>query len=118
MRDVAPRHDGAARVTGALAEARRQLTEAETALRAGTPDAGEVSAVVTGAHEVTSALASLVEAAMEHTPVLAGTHGAEVSTEVLADLRAVHRCLTTGTLLLAPALDDLHLGTAATEVRP
>ena len=109
MLDETTKHDGAAQVNGALTDVRRLLADTEAALRNGTPDAREVTAVVTGTHEVTTALAGLVQAVMDHTPALVDRHGPEVSTEVLADLRALHGCLSTGALLLAPALDDLRV---------
>ncbi|MFJ8819739.1 hypothetical protein [Amycolatopsis thermoflava] len=116
------RHDGAApidaartevarvggtRIDGALADARRRLADTATALRTGFPGAAEVSAVITGTHEVTTTLADLVQTLMDRTPALAERHGPQVSNEIHADLRALHGCLTTGALLLAPALDGL-----------
>jgi hypothetical protein len=113
MLDQTHSHDGAVLISGwvngALTEARRLLADTETALRVGTPDADDVSAVVTGTHDLTTTLAGLVQALMDHMPTLATTHGQDVSSEILADLRALHGCLTTGALLLAPALDDLHV---------
>jgi hypothetical protein len=35
-------------------------------------------------------------------------HDGHLLRELLADLQAMHGCLTTGPLLLAPARDDLH----------
>nr|WP_042186573.1 hypothetical protein [Kibdelosporangium sp. MJ126-NF4]CEL17373.1 hypothetical protein [Kibdelosporangium sp. MJ126-NF4]CTQ91400.1 hypothetical protein [Kibdelosporangium sp. MJ126-NF4] len=100
---------GATRVNGALTDARRLLADTEAALRDRTLDAGAVSAAVSGTHEVISALTGLVQALMDHTPALVDRHGPDISTEVLADLRALHGCLTTGALLLAPTLEDLHV---------
>jgi hypothetical protein len=109
MREQVRSHDGAAKVNGALTKARRLLADTGAALRAGTPDADAISAAVTGAHDVTVTLAGFLQVVMDHAPALGNTHGHDVSREVLADLRAVHGCLTTGALLLAPALDDLHV---------
>ncbi|GAB3377847.1 MULTISPECIES: hypothetical protein [Amycolatopsis] len=100
------RIDGS-RIGGALADARRRLADAATALRTGSPGAAEVSAVITGTHEIATTLADLVQTLMDHTATLAKQHGPQVSNEIHADLRALHGCLTTGALLLAPALDDL-----------
>lgn len=58
-----------------------------------------------GIHDLTGALATLVATVMEQVPQ--GLNDDAVAKEVVADLRAMHGCLTTSTLLLAPALDDL-----------
>ncbi len=111
MLDETHIQDGATPANGApantLDDARRLLADAVTALHTGTPDVGDVAAVIIGTHEVTIALGALVAAVMDHTTILTDRHGSGISTEVLADLRALHGCLTTGALLLAPALDDL-----------
>jgi hypothetical protein len=116
MLDEAHTQDGATSAPGtpanALGDARRLLAGAVTALHTDTPDVSSLAAVITGTHEVTTTLADLVAAVMDHTPTLADRHGPESTTEVLADLRALHGCLTTGALVLAPALDDLRASPA------
>ncbi|MFD4254844.1 hypothetical protein [Amycolatopsis thermoflava] len=108
----AARIDDEARVNetcigGTLTDARRRLADTANALRTGSPGAAEVSAVIIGTHELTTTLANLVQTLMDHTETLADHHGPQVGNEIHADLRALHGCLTTGALLLAPALDDL-----------
>jgi hypothetical protein len=73
-------------------------------------------AAVTGAHQVTTTLAGLVQSVMDHAPTTLRRHsgtngenangGEEMSKEVVADLRALHGCLTTGALLLEVAGED------------
>jgi ABC-type transporter Mla subunit MlaD len=92
---------------GALTEAEGLLAGAVSSLRSAQPDAAELSAAVNGTHQVVTTLADLVNTVIDHVPTLAETHGPEVGREVAADLRALHGCLTSGALLLSPALDDL-----------
>ncbi|GAA3892645.1 hypothetical protein GCM10022243_67010 [Saccharothrix violaceirubra] len=123
MLDETHTQDGATPATGApahsaladtLADARRLLADAATALHTATPDARDVAAVITETRAVTTTLAGVVAAVMDHTTILADRHAPEIRTEILADLRALHGCLTTGALLLAPALDDLRATAADT----
>ncbi|RJQ85492.1 hypothetical protein [Amycolatopsis panacis] len=119
MLDKTHPHDGATSANGGLittlGDARRLLAHTVTALRTDAPDAVDIAAAIIGTHEVTTALADLVTAVMDHTTTLTDRHDPETSTEVLADLRALHGCLTTGALLLAPALDDLRPHPAGTK---
>ncbi|SDI34860.1 hypothetical protein SAMN05192558_107257 [Actinokineospora alba] len=86
-----------------LTDARRLLEQVEHSLEgAGTEG---LRAAVEGVHEVTRALAAVTAALMEQVPV--GLDDQGIAKEVVADLRAMHGCLTTSTLLLAPALEDL-----------
>src|SRR5882757_3728877 len=74
----------------------------------GAVDAGEVRAVVAGTHTVTTARDRLVWTVMDHAPTLVGA-----TTEVLADLRALRGCLTTGGSVADPALEDLRVTLSA-----
>jgi hypothetical protein len=92
-----------------LGQAHDDLTAAERSLTARAPSLAELHAAVDGTIRVSTVLADLVATVMRQAPaVLDHTHQA-VLNEVLADLRAVHGCLTTGPLLLAPARDALRL---------
>lgn len=100
--------NGIAPVNGQLEQARHHLTAATQRLTSRTPALGELSAAVDGAMQVTHTLAELVSTVLRQAPaILEGTHQ-RVLDELQADLRAMHGCLTTGPLLLAPARDDLH----------
>jgi hypothetical protein len=94
-------------LNGALDGAQSLLADALTTLHTRAPDAEELSAAVSGTHRVITTLADVVEAVLEHAPTIAEGHGADVGKELAADLRALHGRLTSGALLLAPALDDL-----------
>ncbi|HEU5472356.1 MAG TPA: hypothetical protein VFV67_17020 [Actinophytocola sp.] len=98
---------GEAALTDALDAAQSLLADALTTLHTGTPDADELSEAVCGTHRVITTLADVVEAVLEHAPTIAEGHGPDVGKELAADLRALHGRLTSGALLLAPALDDL-----------
>ena len=92
-----------------LEQARHHVTAAERFVTARAPRLAELHAAVDGAIHVNTALAELIATVMRQAPAtLDHTHQA-VLHEVLADLRAMHGCLTTGPLLLAPARDALHL---------
>jgi hypothetical protein len=92
-----------------LDQARDAVTAAASALGARVPSLAELHAAAEGAIQVSTALADLVATMMRQAPgALDRAHQGALN-EVLADLRAVHGCLTTGPLLLAPARDALHL---------
>jgi hypothetical protein len=97
-------------VEPALVEARRLLERVQHALTADRPAPHLVHGVVEGTHQLTTALSDLVTTLIDRAPTaLAATDGADghLAKELVADLRAMNGCLTTGALLLAPALDDL-----------
>ena len=91
-----------------LDQARDQLAAAERSLNARAPGPAELHAAVDGAMRVCTALADLVATVMRQAPVTLDHSSGPILNELLADLRAMHGCLTTGPLLLAPARDDLH----------
>jgi hypothetical protein len=88
----------------ALADAHRRLDDAVTALRTGTPDVRQLSAAVTGTHDMITTLTDLVEVLIEHATT---TLDREPGREVVADLKSLHSNLTAGALLLSPTLGDL-----------
>lgn len=91
-----------------LEQAHDQLTAAAACLATRTPAPAELHAAVDGAMRISTALADLVTTMMHQAPAALDDTSGPVLTELLADLRAMHGCLTTGPLLLAPARDDLH----------
>lgn len=107
-------------VTGAVRErldqALEQLAAAERVLTARVPDPAALYAAVDGAIRLADALAYLVTTVIRQAPAGldpgtdpdSGANTCPVLDELLADLRAMHGCLMTGPLLLAPARDDLH----------
>ncbi|OLT00593.1 hypothetical protein BJF90_34765 [Pseudonocardia sp. CNS-004] len=92
-----------------LDQARDAVTAAASTLGARVPSLTELHAAAEGAIQVSTALADLVAIMMRQAPGVLDRAHQGVLNEVLADLRAVHGCLTTGPLLLAPARDALHL---------
>ncbi|HEX5116027.1 MAG TPA: hypothetical protein VFW65_12585 [Pseudonocardiaceae bacterium] len=110
---------GPGAVRAQLDQAHEHLAAADRVLTARVPDPVALHAAVDGAIRLANALAGLVTTVMRQAPAgldhradpdAAGT-GAQTGPilhELLADLRAMHGCLTTGPLLLAPARDDLH----------
>lgn len=105
------------RVEHALAHAREQVERTHRALD-GTLDPRLAYAAVEGVHHLASAVAGLVGALMEQVPAMAAEYDTDPASarELVADLRAMHGCLTTGVLLLDPALEDLRgLATNTTE---
>ena len=91
-----------------LGHACRLLCDAERTLGTRPPTLAQLYAGVDGAIEVATALAELVSTVIRQAPAALDTNPEpQVLRELLADLRAMHGCLTTGTLLLAPARDDL-----------
>ncbi|MBA0127969.1 hypothetical protein H0B56_20690 [Haloechinothrix sp. YIM 98757] len=103
-------------VDALLTDAEEALRGAEHALQARAPDPGELYHVVDGAMRVTTTLAELVETTRQRA---AECLDGEVLSELRADLQAMHGCLITGPLLLAPARDDLRpvLGHSQAEQR-
>lgn len=100
---------GADRVHERLAQASGQVAAAQRLLRAQTPPGpAQLHAMVHGTVGVTNALADLVAAAMRQVRAALDHSRDPILHELLADLRATHGCLTTGQLLLAPAIDDLY----------
>lgn len=101
-----------ARAAGALRErldqAHEHLAAADRVLAARVPGPIELHAAVDGAIALSTALASLVTTVMRQAPAALDHHSGPALNELLADLRAMHGCLTTGTVLLAPGRDDLH----------
>ncbi|WP_020496935.1 hypothetical protein [Sciscionella marina] len=91
-----------------LEYARDHLTAAGRCLTTQAPGLAELHASVDGAMQVTTALADLVATLIHQAPAALGHRSDLVLNEFLADLRAMHGCLSTGPLLLAPARDDLH----------
>jgi hypothetical protein len=91
-----------------LDQARDHLAAAERSLTARAPGLAELHAAVDGAMLVTTALADLVATVMRQAPATLDHGSGPLLNELLADLRTMHGCLTTGPLLLAPARDDLH----------
>ncbi|WP_216208703.1 hypothetical protein [Amycolatopsis aidingensis] len=102
-------HDGA-RLRVALDEARRLVDYTGREVTTSAPGPVAAHAVVEGVHHLASALAGLVNALIERVPAAVAGSGRDehAANEVVADLRAMHGCLTTGVLLLEPTLDDLH----------
>lgn len=78
-------------------------------------------AAVEGVHRITGALSELVDTLTDIAPGAFGRNGhRDIGDELLRDLRAARGCLTTTSLLVAPAVDDLHQlasGRAATKPR-
>lgn len=114
---------GPGAVRAQLDHAREHLAAADRVLTARVPDPVALHAAVDGAIRLANALAGLVTTVMRQAPAgldhraghsaspdAAGTgaHTGSILDELLADLRAMHGCLTTGPLLLAPARDDLY----------
>lgn len=105
---------GDTREPAALADARRILDQVEHRLAGAVPTPTELRTAVEGVHQVTTALATLAQTLMDQFPKALADQ--TIAKEVVADLRAMHGCLTTSTLLLAPALDDLRGMTGLPEV--
>lgn len=91
-----------------LEQAHDHLAAAERCLATRTPGPVELHAAVDGVMRISTALADLVATVMRQAPATLDHRSDPVLTELVADLRAMHGCLTTGPLLLAPARDDLH----------
>jgi hypothetical protein len=103
-----------------LDQAHGHLAAAERVLTARVPDPAALHAAVDGAIRLANALADLVTTVMRQAPAgldhgtypntdpSSGADTGPILAELLADLRAMHGCLTTGPLLLAPARDDLY----------
>ena len=91
-----------------LDQASEYLAAAERLLTERAPGPAELHTAVDGAMRVSTALADLVATMIRQAPATLDRSGGPVLKELLADLRAVHGCLTTGPLLLAPAREDLH----------
>lgn len=94
-----------------LDQAGDNLAAAERVLTARVPDPSEIYGAVDGAIRLANSLAELVTIVMRQAPASLhhGPSTGPVLDELLADLRAMHGCLTSGALLLAPAREDLHL---------
>ncbi|KAA9157746.1 hypothetical protein FPZ12_024195 [Amycolatopsis acidicola] len=90
-----------------LEQAHDHLAAAEKCLATRTPGPVELHAAVDAAMRIGTALADLVATVMHQAPAALDHRSDAVLTELVADLRAMHGCLTTGPLLLAPARDDL-----------
>lgn len=100
---------GSAPGGGPLERARQHVERLSETLEHTVDDARAAHATVAGVYDVVDALAGLVGVLMERVPAVVpvGEDSYEVSREAVADLRALHGCLTTGALLLEPALEDL-----------
>lgn len=95
-------------VQQAMATAQLALGRAERTLMAGRPAVAELYPAVAGVHELSMAMAALVQTLIRTTDVtLAGHADEQLRSDLVADLRAMHGCLTTAALLIAPSLDDL-----------
>ncbi|HVW40212.1 MAG TPA: hypothetical protein VHC18_02575 [Amycolatopsis sp.] len=91
-----------------LDQARDHLAAAARVLTVDTPGPAELHAAVDGAMRMSTALGEFVATVMRQAPATLDHTNSTVLNELLADLRAMHGCLTTGERLLAPARDDLH----------
>jgi hypothetical protein len=105
-----------------LAQARGHLDAATRALATAAPGPHELHAIVDGAMRTCTALADFVATLLTQVPAALDGYGGpdrHLLRELEYDLRAMHGCLTTAPLLLAPARDDLHTLTASvTETVP
>lgn len=100
---------------GWLESARAQLDQVSDVLGREAPEPATVETAVGGVISVTTGLADLVATLLRQAPAgLAGQADARLVAELAADLQALHGCMVTGPLLLAPARDDLEalLGSA------
>ncbi|KMS91491.1 hypothetical protein [Prauserella rugosa] len=91
-----------------LNQAHAELVSADQQLATTSPRVAELDVAVRGAVATSTALADLVTTLIRQAPRTLGHTHPQTLDELLADLRAMHGCLITGTLLLAPACDDLH----------
>lgn len=105
-----PSPDSSGLVRAELDHAQQCVELARQGLAAQPTAAVTLHAAVDGVHRVAGALAGLVGALMDQLPAgIDGDseHARAAAREVVADLHALHGCLTAGTLLLEPALEDL-----------
>lgn len=105
----APGH-GPVTVHERLDQASDNLAAAQGVLTTQAPEPAELYGAVDGAIRLANSLAELVTTVMRQAPATLDhdPSAGPIISELLADLRAMHGCLTTGALLLAPARDDLH----------
>jgi hypothetical protein len=103
---------GPGAVRECLDQAHEHVAAAQRDLPARVPDPAELHAAIDGALRISTALADLVAAVMRQAPASLDHSSGPMLHELLADLHAIHGCLTTGAVLLAPGRDDLrHLVT-------
>jgi hypothetical protein len=93
---------------GWLTYARAELDHTTHVLGGQAPDPAELHTAIDGVLNVTTTLAELVETLIRQTPAsLTGHTEARLPEELQADLRALHGCLTTGSLLVTASRDEL-----------
>lgn len=96
------------RAPGSFEDARRLLEDAAGKITESSSDLAQLQREVAGVHQVVTALGSVVETVMNKaSPAFGGNGERQPGREIMLDLRAVHGCLASARLLIAPALDDL-----------
>lgn len=88
------------------------LDHAQHLIATGPPEPATVRVGFEGAHQIAAAVARVVGTLAEYAPTaLLGDREQSLRSELLADLRELHRYLSTGTLLLEPAVHGLQAAT-------
>ncbi|PRX48193.1 hypothetical protein B0I33_1047 [Prauserella shujinwangii] len=103
-------------VADAVAEAERALARLQRELDSQDGDVAALREGIGGTVRLTRALAATVDRLALYAPTTMAD--AEVVPDVVADLRSLRGCLTTGAALVDPALEDVNVLSERPQARP